>query len=135
MKYIAILFILAKISIFDIYNVPGVSMEPAFMHNSAVLVNKMAFGLHLPFFVETMLDWSTPRKNDVVIIHTKHNKNQIKRVLGVPREVLIINGKRFVVPDSFVLVGVDNAKISLYNKDFGLISVKNILGKCVFMIQ
>src|SRR5438093_1489272 len=102
MKFIAILFVLMQISIFGVYKVPSASLMPNIKRHNMILANRLSFGLHVPFVTGTIIEWSLPKKNDIVVVRTKANKNLLKRVFGLPQDVFVANGKRFVVPDDFI---------------------------------
>lgn len=131
----SILLILCQIIIFGVYTVPNNLLEPYVKDQSMIFVNRLSFGLHIPFFKMAIIQWRTPNKNDIVVVTTKHNKNLLRRVIGLPREEFIFNGKRFIVPDDTIFVGLSEANSIQYPEQFGFVMMKNILGKCVFVLN
>ena len=60
------------------YMVDGTSMQPNLINNQYVLVNKLAYLFH------------APERGDVIVFHwpIDTNKDLIKRVIGVPGDVI-----------------------------------------------
>lgn len=131
----SIFFVLCQIMIFGVYRIPNDLLMPHLSHHSMVAINRLAFGLHLPFFKPSVVQWGVPKSHDLVFVTTKQGKNLIRRVIGLPRDVLIFNGKRLVVPDNTIFVGLSDENAKKYPKEFGFIPIKNILGKCVFVLD
>lgn len=141
-----------KFFVVDIVKVSGVSMEPAIMSGSIVVINKLAYGIAAPFGSELLVQWAEPKKGDIVS-YFYNNKMIIKRCVGIGGEALdfssdsqysiSVNEEKYplseqqyqrikfnsVVPKNTILVIGDNAGISVDSRDYGFISVNNILGK------
>src|SRR5258708_38191050 len=62
--------------------VDGTSMQPSLKNNQFVLVNKLAYLFH------------TPERGDVIVFHWPRdtNKDLIKRVIGLPGDVIVTTG-------------------------------------------
>jgi signal peptidase I len=84
----------------DWYDVPTGSMNPTIMEGDRILVNKLAFGLRVPFTFQWLAQWDEPERGDVVICQSPADgKRLVKRVMGLPGDtvemrnnVLYING-------------------------------------------
>ncbi|MFT4570539.1 MAG: signal peptidase I [Hyphomicrobiaceae bacterium] len=90
------------------FKIPSGSMLPTLLVGDHLLVNKLLYGIRIPFVGKRVLQVYEPERDDIVvfIFPDDRNKDFIKRVQGVPGEkleirdkVLYINGE--VVEDAF----------------------------------
>lgn len=85
----------------DWNDVPTGSMKPTIIEGDRIFVNKLAYGLRLPFTRWRLAEWDGPRRGDVVILFAPDTGIRlVKRVIGVPGDrvevrhnVVIINGE------------------------------------------
>jgi len=85
----------------DWNDVPSGSMRPTILEGERIAVNKLAYGLRVPFTTLRLATWSTPQPGDIVILRSPEDgKRLVKRVIGVPGDVLelrdgalLINGR------------------------------------------
>ena len=128
------------------YMVDGTSMQPSLINNQYVLVNKLAYLFH------------APERGDVIVFHwpVDTNKDLIKRVIGVPGDVIVIDnktvrvngvllnepyisapanpaGNTWVVPPNDYFVMGDNRQVSDDSRDWGFVPKSYIIGKAVFV--
>lgn len=115
-KTLGLLFVLAfllRSSVVEAFKIPSQSMEHTLLVGDHILVNKLSYGLHLPFLQTSILQYATPRRGDVVVftlpedpsasvgneslINTatrlmrmvyKPKINIIKRVIGLPGDTV-----------------------------------------------
>jgi signal peptidase I len=126
--------------------VDGTSMLPGLKNNQYVLVNKLAYLFHVP------------ERGDVIVFHwpVDTNKDLIKRVIGVPGDVIVIDNKTVRVngvllnepyisapanpagntwvvrPNEYFVMG-DNRQVSDDSRDWGFVPKSYIIGKAVFV--
>jgi signal peptidase I len=128
------------------YMVDGTSMQPSLNNNQYVLVNKLAYLFH------------APERGDVIVFHwpVDTNKDLIKRVIGVPGDVIVMDrttvrvngvllnepyimapinpaGNKLVVPPNDYFVMGDNRLVSDDSRDWGFVPKSYIIGKAVFV--
>ncbi|MBO7637349.1 MAG: signal peptidase I [Treponema sp.] len=149
-----IIGVFLKFFIIDILKVEGVSMEPAFMDGSSVCVNKLAYGLDVPFGDRQFLSWSRPKVGDAVVYMMEGNL-VVKRcaaISSMPLEYsfdsgynLHVGGKTYsltalqyhllvgnsMVPEGTILAIGDNEAKSIDSRDYGFVPEKNILGRII----
>lgn len=141
-----------KLFVFDILHVSGHSMEPAIQDKSTLAVNKLAFGLAIPWSDHLLIQWHKPKPDDV-IIYLYNNKIVVKRCVAVSGQLLEISSlplytlkvgdkniplteEQFLklqgctsVPEGYFLAIGDNYEQSVDSRNYGFVSERNVLGK------
>jgi signal peptidase I len=81
------------------FKIPSGSMIPTLQIGDHILVNKLAYGIRIPFLEDYVVDFSKPRRGDVVvfIFPEDRSKDFIKRVVGVAGDTVEIRGKRVYI--------------------------------------
>ena len=81
--------------------VPSGSMNPTIVEGDRIFVNKLAFGLRVPYTSLEVAHWAEPERGDVVVFYSPQDGTRmVKRVVGLPGEtvsmvnnLIYINGK------------------------------------------
>ncbi|MCX7634005.1 MAG: signal peptidase I [Turneriella sp.] len=97
-----------KTSVLDANNIPSPSMEPTLMIGDFLFVNKMRYTIDLPYTNIHLVRIAYPQRGDIVTFTPPQdsasyaNKTLVKRVVGVPGDVVeiedhevIVSGKRY----------------------------------------
>ncbi len=81
------------------FRIPSGSMLPSLEIGDFILVNKFLYGLRLPVVNQKILDLSAPQRGDVMVFRYPKDPslNFIKRVVGVPGDVIIYQNKRLFI--------------------------------------
>lgn len=83
-------------TILNWYSIPSGSLLPTLKIGDHVVVNKLSYGIMLPFMEKRLVSWSEPQRGDVVVFKGPESENGltlIKRVVGVPGDkVTFVNG-------------------------------------------
>ncbi|APJ03443.1 signal peptidase I [Silvanigrella aquatica] len=95
-------FILLKTSVMGFYLVPTPSMLPNIIPGDRVMMNKLSYGLWLPFLDSPLMTWGSPKRGDVVFFESPNGQGTfVKRVIALPGDVVsfykgivIINGQQ-----------------------------------------
>jgi signal peptidase I len=107
---IAIAILLALVIrtyIVQAFKIPSGSMEDTLAIGDHLLVNKFIYGTRIPFIDKRVLTIRDPQRGDVVVFEypEDHSKDFIKRVIGVPGDVIegkekkvYVNGKLYENP-------------------------------------
>lgn len=98
---IAAIMLPLRSAVADWCDVPTGSMEPGILPGDRVVVNRLAYGLRVPFTFKYVANWATPDRGEVVILHSPSTGDRlIKRVVGLPGDsvelrdnTLFINGQ------------------------------------------
>lgn len=96
------LFILIKSSFLSFYLVPSSSMMPNVIPGDRVMLNKLAYGLWLPFCNSPIIAWGFPKRGDVILFESPNGEGTfVKRVIGLPGDSiafqlghLVVNGEQ-----------------------------------------
>ena len=146
--------VIIKLFIFDILRVSGTSMEPAIKDGGRVCVNRLAYGLAIPFRSTFIVQWGQPKSGDVVI-YLHDDKIVVKRCAAIGGDNLefstdsdynlILGGNKIPltrtqydmmksfdkVPEGYILALGDNYNESVDSRTYGFVSVKNVTGKII----
>jgi signal peptidase I len=87
-----------KSAIADWNDIPSGSMEPTILIGDRILVNKLAYDLKIPYTTWHLAKWSDPRRGDIVVFYSPaDDKRLIKRVIGVPGDILAMRQNRLFI--------------------------------------
>ena len=91
--------LLLRASVVEAFKIPSSSMEPTLEIGDHILVNKLSYGLRLPFVTESVYSFRTPKRYDVVVFTLPEDSstNIIKRVIGTPGDTVEVRGTQISV--------------------------------------
>ncbi len=152
-----VLGLLLKFFIFDAVFISGSSMEPILHDGQFVILNKVSYGIVVPFTSERIISWSSPKVGDIVyFLHD--SKIVVKRCAGIQNEALSFysnngyyvvidnNADRIIplqekqyqrlkmteaVPPGYIFAVGDNYEQSVDSRDYGFVFASHVLGKAV----
>lgn len=146
--------VLLKLFVFEVLHVSGTSMTPAISDGQSIFVNKLAYGIVSPAGDSLLVSWSKPQREDIVV-YLHNNKIVVKRCIAIEGDLLeysfdtgytLYVGEKNIpltelqyalmrtcdkVPEGYILTVGDNYAESVDSRNYGFVSVKNILGKVV----
>jgi signal peptidase I len=95
---IAMVFFLRSF-LFEPFRIPSGSMIPTLQIGDLILVNKYQYGIRLPVWNRTLIELGHPRRGDVIVFRYPHQPSQdyIKRVVGLPGDVVDVHDRRLTV--------------------------------------
>lgn len=78
------------------FKIPSGSMLPTLQVGDHLLVNKLLYGLRVPISGERFFDFYAPERGDIIVfVYPKdRDKDYIKRVVGIPGDVIEIRKKQ-----------------------------------------
>lgn len=84
------------------FKIPSGSMKPTLEIGDHILVNKFIYGVKIPYFRNTLLPFSEPRRGDIVvfIFPQDQSKDFIKRVIAVSGDTVEIKDKKIFINGS-----------------------------------
>lgn len=105
----------ARSSLADHYVVPTGSMRPTVEIDDHVVVNKLAYGVHLPFVRPYLIEGSGPGRGDVVVLDSPVDDIVLlKRVVAKPGDLVSVEGGRLAI--NGVPVPVSESEGSLFER-------------------
>lgn len=86
--------LLLRAFIIEAFTIPSGSMIPTLAVGDFLFVNKLAYGVRMPFVDEMVVEWSAPERGDVVVFVYPCNDTQdyIKRVVALPGDEVYVDG-------------------------------------------
>lgn len=132
---IAAVFLLRSFVI-EPFKIPSGSMIPTLQIGDFILVNKYTYGIRLPIVNKKVVELNQPQRGDVMVFRYPKDESMdyIKRVVGVPGDVVKYDNKRLTVngqpatyaPQSDYLDGERLTYSKQYQETLGAVS-HNIL--------
>ena len=84
----------------DWNDVPTGSMRPTILEGDRIFVNKLAYGLKVPFTSWRMVEWAQPQRGEVVILFSPADDVRlVKRVVGLPGDRIAMRDNRLLIND------------------------------------
>jgi signal peptidase I len=95
---ILIVFLLRSF-LYEPFKIPSGSMVPSLLIGDFILVNKYTYGVRLPVINKKVMDMNLPQRSDVMVFRypPDPSKDYIKRVVGIPGDVIEYRAKRLTV--------------------------------------
>ncbi|MFW5989052.1 MAG: signal peptidase I [Desulfosudaceae bacterium] len=94
-----LLALLIRTFLVQAFKIPSGSMKPTLAVGDHILVNKLAYGLDIPFFNFPVIPGDEPERGDIVVFKYPEDprKDYIKRVIGVEGDIISIQDKQVYV--------------------------------------
>ena len=105
MALVAAISLAARSSLADHYHVPSGSMRPSVAVGDRLIVNKLAFGLRVPWTSLWLWEGEDPARGDVVVLTSPEDGIVLlKRVVAVPGDRVEVRGGRLILNGEAVAV-------------------------------
>lgn len=74
----------------EAYVIPSGSMLPSLLIHDHIFVNKLVYGLRMPFSKQWLVKFKDPKRGEVLVFRYPQDENTfyIKRIIGVPGDVI-----------------------------------------------
>lgn len=96
--FFLLIILLVRHSVIEPYKIPTGSMIPTMKIGDHLFVNKLAYGLRIPFLQE-ITSWDNPKRGDIVIFDPPldNGKIYVKRIVGIPGDIIKVEDERFFI--------------------------------------
>jgi signal peptidase I len=85
-------------AIADWNDVPSGSMKPTILEGDRIFINKLAYDLKVPFTAWRLMRWGQPQRGDIVVLFSPGDgKRLVKRVVGLPGDLLAMRNDRLYI--------------------------------------
>lgn len=113
--------LLLRAFVVEAFTIPSGSMIPTLAVGDFLFVNKLSYGVRLPFADTMLTQWSTPERGDVVVFVYPCNKSldYIKRVVGLPGDVITTDDSGFVLVNGERIVQAHRGQFEAYPEFLG----------------
>ena len=92
------LMVLFRGAVADWNPVPTGSMKPTIIEGDVILINKLVYGLRVPLAGASVYPYSGPERGDIVVFDSARAKKRlVKRVIGLPGDIVAIKNNRLVI--------------------------------------
>ena len=105
--FVVLMFVFRS-AVADWNDVPTSSMKPTIIEGDRIFVNKMAYDLRVPFTHISLLKLSDPARGDIIVFDSNvSDKRLVKRVIGVPGDVVEMTDNRLTINGQLLTYAVD----------------------------
>ena len=97
-----LLALVIRAFVIQAFKIPSGSMIPTLHVGDFILVNRFTYGLRLPIVNKKFIEVNQPQRGDVMVFHYPEDPSvdYIKRVVGLPGDVLVYRDKRLTINGS-----------------------------------
>ena len=81
------------------FKIPSGSMIPTLAIGDHILVNKLSYGIRIPFLEKYLVEFGSPQRGDVIVFiyPEDRSKDFIKRVIGVAGDTVEVRSKKVFI--------------------------------------
>jgi len=96
---IVLIVLIVRSFAYEPFRIPSSSMMPTLRVGDFIFVSKFSYGLRLPVLNAKFLETGEPERGDVVVFRlpSDPSTNYIKRVIGLPGDVVTLEDKQLVI--------------------------------------
>ena len=102
-SWAVVLALLIRSFLFEAFSIPSGSMIPTLEIGDRLFVNKIGYGLYVPFSPNRWLHWDEPERGDVIVFEFQcegdenHGEDYIKRVVATEGDRVRLDNNRLFV--------------------------------------
>lgn len=109
---LVVIMVAFRSSIADWNDVPTGSMKPTILEGDRIFINKVAYDLRVPLTSWRIAQWSDPERGDIVVFSSPADgKRLVKRVIGLPGDVVELRENKLFINSEPAEYGLLNADI------------------------
>lgn len=94
-----VIALIVRTLLLQAFRIPSSSMENTLLIGDHIFVNKFLYGYHIPFTKGRVMEFSHPKRGDIVVFVFPEDKSKdfIKRVVGTPGDTVEVREKNVYV--------------------------------------
>lgn len=134
--WLAALALLFRACVLEPVRVTDESMTPVVLEGEIALVSKLRYGLRVPGGGALLLEWSQPRKGDLVVSVGVGDPpvNVLRRITAVPGDkVTMPDGKEAVLQEGEFFLAAEQKEGVMDSRKMGPVPRKSIVGKATYI--
>jgi signal peptidase I len=109
---IVLVLISFRSAVADWNDVPTGSMKPSIIEGDRIFVNKLAYGLKVPFTTWHLARWDKPCRGEIVVFNSPADGSRlVKRVVGLPGDVVQMISERLYINGRPVQYDVEDGRL------------------------
>jgi len=106
---VAIVLTSLRSAVADWNDVPSGSMRPTILEGDRIFVNRLAYDLKVPFTTWHLAQWADPQRGEIVVLQSPvDGKRLVKRVVGIPGDLIEVRGQRLYINGTPAVYGPTN---------------------------
>jgi len=115
----------------DWNDVPTGSMKPTILEGDRIFVNKLAYGLRVPFTDVWISRWNSPGRGQIVVCDSPEDGTRlVKRVIGIPGDTIAMRHGQLIVNGTQATYGpldpADRAGVDPRTREFATETVGGV---------
>lgn len=85
----------------EAYVIPSASMLPSLLIHDHIFVNKLVYGIRVPFSEDWLIRFASPKRGEVIVFKYPEDKNVffIKRIIGLPGDKIVFENGKLIIND------------------------------------
>ena len=97
----AVIALVIQTFLLQAFKIPSGSMIPTLQIGDHILVNKFIYGVKIPYIKNPIIPVEEPKRGDIIVFRypVEPDKDFIKRVIGIPGDIIQIKNKKIFVND------------------------------------
>lgn len=94
-----IVIVMVRGMLFEPFHIPTGSMIPTLLIGENILVSRHSYNITVPWLARPLIKVASPKRGDVVVFKYPPQPNilYVKRIIGLPGDVIRYEGKRFYI--------------------------------------
>jgi signal peptidase I len=107
-------------------------MKPSIIEGDRVFVNKLAYGLRVPFSDVILRQWGEPERGEIVVFYSPTDGMRlIKRVVGLPGDILELRDNKLSINGKAIEYSKSKRvyPAAIWHNEFGRDVIDETLGK------
>ena len=97
----------------EAYVIPSRSMLPSLLLHDHIFVNKMVYGVRVPFSSSWLVKFTDPKRGEIVVFkNPRDGVVMVKRIIGTPGDKIVYDGRTLYVNDQKIEMSPAENKVN-----------------------